>query len=319
MSFKQIKGQDKPISILQSYIKNSRLSGGYLFSGPQGVGKKLAALALAKTVNCSEEGLDSCDTCPSCMKIANSQHPDLHIIEAGDSEIKIETIRQLQKDISLRPFEAKKKVFIIDDAHKLTPEASNALLKVLEEPPKQSLIILTSDKANLIFKTIVSRCKTVKFSPLRRQELQRILKDDFGLESSLSHFLAYFSEGRLGSALKMRDSDLFTRKNDFLDEICLNAKPRLDSLPLKTREDIRSFLGILAAWFRDIYLIKVGMPHSELINLDRIKDLLKDMSRFSFMQLNDILDSVSDSLRFLDQNVNTKLLLNDLGVKLWKE
>ena len=319
MSFKQIKGQDKPISILQSYIGYSRLEGGYLFSGPQGAGKKLTAMALAKTVNCQEQGLNSCDTCPSCVKIENNQHPDVHIIEAGDSEIKIESIRQLQKEISLRPFEAKMKIFIIDDAHKLTPEASGALLKVLEEPPKQSLIILISDKPNLLFKTIVSRCKQVKFFALRRDELQEVLKADFGLENNLSHFLAYYAEGRLGSALKMKESDLFARKNDFLDEICFSVKPRLDNLPLKTREDIKSFLGILAAWFRDIYLIKIGMPHSELINLDRIKDLLKDMSRFSFMQLNEILDSISDSLRFLDQNINTKLLLNDLGVKLWKE
>lgn len=318
MSFKEIKGQDNPISILKRHIEESHLAGGYLFVGPEGVGKKLVARTLAKTVNCLGEGFDSCDTCPSCLKIESNQHPDVHLIENDDSEIKIEYIRQLQKEISLKPYEGRKKVFIIDRAHRLNAESSNALLKTLEEPPKDSLIILVTDKPVLLFKTIISRCRMVKFCALRRQDLEEFLKKEYSLNKEFAHFLAYFSEGRLGQALRLKDTDMIQAKNKVIDRFALSPRINLDSLPLQNKDDIRGYLNILAAWFRDIYLIKVGLPHSEIINSDRKDELLNVMSRFSFMDLNDILDSISNAILQIEQNINVRLLLYNLGAQLWK-
>jgi DNA polymerase-3 subunit delta' len=319
MSFKDIRGQDKPIRILQGYIEQSRLEGGYLFTGPEGVGKKLVAQTLAKAVNCEAGFIDCCDTCASCMKIETNRHPDVHIIEGSEPEIKIESIRQLQRDISLRPYEGKRKVFIIDNAHKLTAEAQGAILKILEEPPKGSLIILTSDKPALLFKTIISRCKLLKFFPLKRTELKDIFRKDYSLDANMAHFVAYFSEGRLGRALRLKDTDVLRQKNRIIDRFVLSRKPSdLAHLPIE-REDVRSYLNILASWFRDIYLLKVGMPHSEIINLDRKDELLKLMGRFSFPDLNEILHSISDSIAYLERNINVKLLLYDLRSLLCRE
>ncbi|MFA5144596.1 MAG: DNA polymerase III subunit delta' [Candidatus Omnitrophota bacterium] len=320
MSFKDIKGQDKPISILKGYIEQSRLEGGYLFTGPEGVGKKLAAKTLAKQVNCLEDGLDACDRCASCVKIENNQHPDVRIIESVEPEIKIETIRQLKADISLRPYEGKRKAFIIDNAHKLTAEASGALLKILEEPPKGSLIILVSDKPALLFKTIISRCKALKFFPLNRAKLQEVLKENYSLDADTAHFLAYFSEGRLGCALRLKGTDILNDKNRVIDKLVLSRKPySLENLPIDERQDVRNYLNVLAAWFRDIYFVKIGMPYSEIINLDRKDELLNLMSRFSFLDLNEIPRSISDSILYLERNINVKLLLYDLRSLLCKE
>lgn len=328
MSFKDIKGQDKPINILKGYIEQSRLGGSYLFTGPEGVGKKMVAKTLAKAVNCLEDSGDACDKCASCKKIENNQHPDVHIIDsssppaidasagkviAGESqEIKIEYIRKLQRDISLRPYEGKINVFIIDNAHRLTAEASNALLKILEEPPRNSLIILISDKPALIFKTIISRCKILKFLPLKRAELCEIFKKEYRFDNNYSHFLAYFSEGRLGRALRFKDTDILAEKNRIIDRLAIEGKPGWDALSAQNKEGVRSYLNILATWFRDIYLIKIGMPYAEIINFDRKDDLLKCMSHFSFSDLDEILDSISDSILYLEQNINIKLLLYDL-------
>lgn len=319
MSFKHIKGQDKPIQILQGYIEQSRLEGGYLFSGPEGVGKKLVAKQLAKQVNCLEDSTDACDRCVPCMKIENNQHPDVHIFEGVEPEIKIERIRQLQKDISLKPYEGKRNLFIIDNAHKLTTEAQGAILKILEEPPRGSLIILISDKPALLLKTIISRCRILKFLPLKRTELKEIFRKDYGLDNNTAHFLAYFSEGRFGRALRLKDTDILRDKNRIIDKFTLAPAPyTLANLPIENREDVRGYLNILATWFRDIYLIKIGMPYSEIINFDRKDELLKLMGRFSFLDLNEILHSISDSISYLERNINIKLLLYDLGGQLWK-
>jgi len=318
MSFKDIRGQDKSIQMLEGYIEQSRLEGGYLFVGPEGVGKKLVAKTVAKTVNCLEGGFDSCDRCASCRKIENNRHPDVHTIDSGDSEIKIEYIRRLQREINFKPYEGKVKVFIIDNAHKLTAEASNALLKILEEPPKNSLIILITDKPVLLFKTIISRCKILHFFPLRRIELKELLRKDYGLDDSMAHFLAYFSEGRIGRALGLKDTDILRDKNRIIDKFVFSKSLALESLAIQNKEDVRSFLNILATWFRDIYLIKIGAPHSEIINFDRKEELLRTMNRFSFSGLNEILNSISDSILYLEQNINIKLLLYNLGAQIWK-
>ena len=240
----------------------------------------------------------------------------MHILETDGPEIKIEQIREMQKDINLKSYEGKRKVFIIDNAHRITPEASGALLKILEEPPGKSLIILISDKPALLFKTIISRCKILKFLPLKTAELKEILKKDYSLDNNTAHFLAYFSEGRLGLSLKLKDTDIIREKNRVIDKFIFSRRPSLDNLPIQNREQVLSLLNILATWFRDIYLIKIGMPYSEIINFDRQDDLLKFMSRFSFLDLNAILDSISDSILYLDQNINIRLLLNDLGGQL---
>ena len=318
MSFKGILGHAGPIQILEAYLRQSRLSGGYLFCGTEGVGKKLAAKAVSKAVNCLENNIEACGKCVSCQKIEKNEHPDVRIIESGDDEIKIEDIRQLQKEISFRAYEGRVKVFILDNAHRLNPEAANCLLKVLEEPPRHSLIILITDKPNLLFKTITSRCKTVKFYPMPRKELEEVLRSNYAIEPSLAHFLAYFCEGRLGSALGLKDTDIIREKNSVIDKFILTDSPLFDRGPAQGKDDLRHSLNIIATWFRDIYLVKIGASHQELINYDRKDEILKHMGKFTFTELNDILRSVSDSVLYLEQNINAKLVMHNIGVQLWK-
>ena len=257
--------------------------------------------------------------------------PGQRIVGQESDSIKIEHIRQLQKDINLKPYTGEKKVFIIDNAHNLTAEAQNALLKILEEPPDDSLIILISAKPALLFKTIISRCRMMKFWPLPRTKLEEILKKDFHLDNNLAHFLAYSCEGRIGQALKLKDTDILREKNRIIDAftpletmdrqkkdaVSLTGFTQVkrsgpDRLSIENRNNIRAHLNILAGWFRDMYLIKIGTPYSELINLDRKEELLRLMHRYAFTDLYEILHSLSDTLLYLERNINVKLLLANL-------
>lgn len=310
MSFSAIKGQEGPIKVLKEDIKNSCLAGSYLFSGAAGTGKNLLAQTFAKAVNCLKGGPDSCDSCSSCLRMDKLQHPDLHIIDSGSSEIKIEYIRQLKDQINLRPYEARKKVFIIKNAHNLNTASANALLKTLEEPALNSLIILLSEKPGVLLKTVISRCRLIKLHPLKRQKLEEVLQKEYHLDQGLAHYLAYFCEGRLGHALALKDTEILRDKNKVIDEYALSGNSDMESL--LNKDNLRDYLNILAGWFRDIYMAKIGIPYEQLINLDRKNELLNFMPRFSFSELDEIMDFITDSFFYLDHNVNVKLLQSNL-------
>jgi DNA polymerase-3 subunit delta' len=324
--FKNIRGHAAQIQILKQDIRQGRLAQSWLFSGPEGIGKKLTAVALAKALNCQAQADDACGECPSCLKIEKLQHPDFFLLDASgigeaepsDSEaIKIESVRDLGKNISLRPYEAKYKVFIIDEAHNLTAEAANALLKTLEEPPKNSLLVLVSSKPALLFKTILSRCNVLKFYALPRKELEDVLRNEYSLHVNLAHFLAYFCEGRIGAALRERERDILREKNAVIDAFFL-AKNFKQPLTAEKRQDLRRQMHILAGWLRDIYLAKTGVDPAGMINFDRRQDLAKLSQRLTFAELEDGFGLIVNALSYLEANINTKLLVSHLRAGLWK-
>ena len=223
MRFSDILGHEKPLNTINAYIEGSCFSGGYIFSGPEGIGKKTVAKIIAQKLNCTAQSEKPCGSCSSCLKIEKLQHPDLHIIESDASQIKIEDIRNLQREASFRPYEGLMKVFIIDDAHRLNPESANSLLKILEEPPSKSLIILITHKPQNIFKTILSRCKVIRFSPLAITRLEDVLIKDYLIERAAAHFLSFYAEGRLGLALRLKDTKIFEEKNKIFDSFMHSA------------------------------------------------------------------------------------------------
>lgn len=302
MRFSGCVGHDKPISIINSFIESNRFSGAYIFSGPEGIGKKMVAKMIARELNGASPA---------------REHPDVHIIENGHSQIKIEDIRTMQHQASLRPYEGKMNIFIIDNSHRLNPEAANSLLKLLEEPPGDCLFILVTHKPQSIFKTVLSRCKTIKFAPLARADLESLLIEEHSLDRQSAHFLAYYAEGRLGLALKLKDSGIAGEKNRILDSFLLPEKAPDRDHALQNKEEIRAFLNILASWFRDIYFFKAGLGQREAIHADRENDLLKLAQKLSFKQLDDMVSCIAESFTYLDNNINSKLLLHNLGAQLW--
>ncbi|MFH1578491.1 MAG: DNA polymerase III subunit delta' [Candidatus Omnitrophota bacterium] len=312
----------KARQLLKNAWENKRLASTYLFFGPPGSGKLLLARALSKTVNCQAESFPPCLTCPSCRKIEGNNHPDVHYLQKIKSNfIKIEQIQEMHREISLRPFEGKYKVFIILDAQDLTAEAANCLLKITEEPPKGSLLILIASDLRRIFATIISRCQKVRFSSLGRQEAKVILNRDYRLDERLSHYLAFAFEGRLGEALKFKDSDMISEKNQVIRYFLLehfDQKEAVDKYDSKGRDELIWILKVLISCIRDIYLLKVGQGREELVNQD-IKDELWGLSqKFSFIDLDRMSWQLSSWIENVKQNINPKLLIDNLRL-LWKK
>jgi DNA polymerase-3 subunit delta' len=303
MELSSVLGHTQTLNLIKAIMEKSKFCGTYIFCGPDGIGKKMIAKIVARKLNNAEE---------------NTEHPDIHVIEHGQSQIKIEDIRDIQRQANLRPYQGKMNIFIIDNAHKLNLDAANSLLKVLEEPPQDTLIILITHKPQNIIKTVLSRCKQIKFAPLAKCALEDILIKNYCLDKTIAHFLSFYSEGRIGLALKLKDASILEEKNKIIDSFVFSSKAIDHNIIGQSKEQMCIFFNILASWFRDIYLLKSGLPDKEAIHLDRKNDLLKEVARLSFKQLDDIMMTISESLLYLEKNINSKLILYNLGAQLWK-
>ena len=166
MSFKAILGQGRAVTQLRQALQSDRLAHAYLFYGPNGTGKKLAALQFAKALYCGAATADACDTCTTCHKIAGGNHPDVLLIEPEGASVRIEAIRRIQNRLSYKPYESQRTTIIIDGCELLTLPASHALLKTLEEPPGNALLVLLAGRKEALPLTIVSRCQLLPFQPL---------------------------------------------------------------------------------------------------------------------------------------------------------
>ena len=322
MNVADIELQDRALKFLVKSLKNGRLANAYLFVGPEGTGKEETAKKIAKILNCQDREFDSCTQCSSCRKIDNFNHPDIHWIkrEASNS-IKIEDIRELEKDIYLRPYEARKKVYIIQDAERMTEESSNALLKTLEEPPLNSVLILITAHSNRILPTIASRCQKIYFSPFSKEALEQILLREYTLDKSKSHFLSRFSAGKLGQALRFKDVDVLKERDNVINNFVYSSDFNKFSANLKSdsKKDIEDMLDILINWYRDILLVKLGFDNMELVNADRIDDLMSLKTEYSFDDLFEIIELIIKINSLAKININIKVALTQLKERICKQ
>jgi len=317
MSFKEIIGNQKSIEVLKNIFLRQKKSGVYLFWGPSGIGKRLIAKTLAKAINClNKNNFDCCDECVNCKKIEDNTHPDVFFISPDPSgTIKIEKIRILKEMVYLKSYESEKRIFIIDDAHTLTSEAANACLKVLEEPTEYSLIILISAFPQRILPTILSRCYKLNFVPLEKNKLKEILILSLGLNQNLAHFLAYFTEGRIGRVIDLtkQQKDILRYKNEIIENF-LSGRYLYNDKEIK-KENLKETLGFLLSWFRDLYMAKTGFGFEELINID-LKEKIGLICRYyPLIEIEEMIDFIVEANLFLEKNINPRLLWSNLKIR----
>ncbi|HBU08469.1 MAG: hypothetical protein A2471_03505 [Omnitrophica WOR_2 bacterium RIFOXYC2_FULL_45_15] len=321
MSLEQIIGQDIPLRILQNSLKEKRRGLTYLFYGPRGTGKSFAARQFAKALNCEQaQNEDSCGTCSSCVRIEKLEYPDLHWLdlEEGSSNIKIEQIRSLQNEISLKPFEARTKVFVINNCQNLTTDAANCLLKTTEEPPGDSIIILITTDLRLVISTISSRALKLRFSQLNRNQTARILEKDTTLNSEQINFFSHYLEGRIALHPQLNKREFIQQRENLFNRL-FNYSPltKLEDI-YKDKNQTLDNLYILTSCFRDILFIKSGSRTEYLINQDKIAQINKEADKYTRAQVLSILENLSKSFEYLKRNLNLKLLTDNIWLSLWK-
>ena len=290
MSFEGIIGQDRVVRFLKRAYEKNRVPHALLFTGIPGIGKRTTALALARLLQCqSPKGTVACGVCPSCKKIDSCNHPDLILVKPLGTFIKIEQIRGLRKEFILKPFEGNRRIAIIIDSHAMNLEAANTFLKILEEPPKGSFMILTAHQVSDLLPTIVSRCQHIAFAPLSPKLIAEALVTKRKSDRQIADIAAVWAQGSLGMALQA-DLEKVTQQRHWLIEqfeaLSLNTMPTLlgfaESLS-KDKDHLLDNLEMLKVWVRDILVGKLSPKR--ILNKDLTEKIETVAQRYSVPSL----------------------------------
>jgi DNA polymerase-3 subunit delta' len=318
MAFKDISGNLRVKRILQKALLKGRMPNSLLFSGPEGVGKGEMALVLAKALNCEQMEDDACEVCSSCKAISGEKFPDVMSISAEGNAIKIEQIRLLKQTAYLRPMIGKNRVFIVGEAEKMTEEAANSFLKILEEPPFFSHIILTTHNPYLILPTIRSRCQVLSFSAVSREEMEKILVEK-GYKKEQAKLIPLLVRGNLEQALSLEWEEVqrkrkhawqlflfLLRKKDVSDFV----RNYTSSKNIFIKEELEEILEFFSSFCRDFMLIREKGDCSYLLNPDYKEEIQEEEKLLHFDQLMECLRQIDFTLSSLRKNLNVKLLVS---------
>jgi DNA polymerase-3 subunit delta' len=322
MNFESFIGNQGIKEHLFTALKGNRLPKAFIFYGPEGIGKASMALLLAKALNCSSFNGDICDKCNSCYKIEKRIHSDVQIFHPEGKEISIEQMRLLANQINLKPLEGKFKVFIIDPAEQMSAEAANALLKTLEEPPPNSLIVLITQNLTALLPTIRSRCQLLHFAAIPSNELKKALIESFQFEPEEALSLAHLSAGSLGSALNINLNESYEKRKRelvFLQSLSTREEfgiilERIDEL--KGKEKIDELLQILYSITRDLLVLSLTNDISLLINIDLEEELKACLKRFTIEIILSIMSEIHYTIKAIEENVNRKVALEALFFRI---
>ena len=294
--FHEIIGNEQIKKELKESINKNKILHSYMFVGIEGIGKQLIAKKFAQMILCTNQEKKGCNTCKSCIEFNTNNNPDYLYIEPDGKKIKIEQIRYLQKKMQEKPIISDKKVYVINDADKMTTEAQNCLLKTLEEPPEYGTIILIGSNENAFLNTIKSRCMIVSFKPIENNLMEKYMKDNYGITNISPNMLEAF-QGSIGKALKLKEKiDIYEQIELIIKN--LDNKNIIDILPqceylYKSKEEIKEILEYINVIL--LRLTKEKVKYANCINI------------------------VENTKKRLKQNANYDMCIDNMIFNMWEE
>jgi DNA polymerase-3 subunit delta' len=333
--FSSLIGNDEVKESLRRLLDGSRLPGSMLFTGEEGIGKKLFALELAKSLNCrNRDGFEACDECSSCKRISRStfppfakdddnkdrmiwgEHADVAMVRPFKQIIRVKPIRELEAEANFRPFEGAARIFIIEGAEYMNDQAANALLKTLEEPATTTHLILTTANPTALLATIRSRCQAIRFAPIAVSEIQKLLTETKGISRDDAELLAQTSRGSLGRALQ-GDVETYRQRRDAMLAVLKALTLTGDRAQLlrsaeglaaaKDRDEYERTLDVLETLIRDAWALALGRPKDSIVNTDQIGPLQQMAAQLRSYQAASWLTRIEELRGALEVNLNRKI------------
>lgn len=342
MSFDKVLSQSHIVRHFQGAISRGRLAHAYVLCGPDGVGKALFARELAKTLLCekvdesggnSTVNKDACDACKSCRTADKNENPNLLWITPAYKAIPISSIQELDRLAALKPVESRRRVFVVEEAEKMSLDAANCLLKTLEEPPPGVVILLTTTSLLRLPRTIVSRCQVLRFHPLGPDVLKHLITKNFDLANDADglEWLTRASCGSMGRAATLISEDAVGRRKKLFDRLSslhpednfLISQEVLDWCPHDKdeglearRSQLRVWMYLMLEYYRDALLCKVGAGDIGLFNSDAQDNISAKAGRLSAGTIMNIMDEIEYSLEGLQRNANINLLIENMFTRI---
>jgi DNA polymerase-3 subunit delta' len=336
--FDELTGNARVKAALKRMLVSGRLPGALLFTGEEGIGKKLFALEVARALNCrTPKDHEACGVCSSCTRTAKlnypqrddadewtqiiwTDHPDVGLVVAPKRVLRVEQMRQIEKEANFRPFEGKARVFLIDEADKLNDASANALLKVLEEPPRTSHLILITARPAMLLPTILSRCQMIRFSPLTPAEIESHLSKT-NVDTRTARLRARAAGGSIGRALS-GDLMTFTSQRKAMLKV-LNAlvvsNDRAELLrsaeqlnEAQYKDEFEERLDVLETLIRDAWMLSLGVETTQLVNEDLSGELQQISRNLDSSRAADWILQIEDMREQLIVNINRKVTTDAL-------
>lgn len=328
-----ILGHEWAVDMLRRHAARGEVRHAYLFCGPPGTGRRTLALRLAQALNCERPitAGDPCLTCRTCKQIEAMQHPDLTIIQAKDNDdlpkeggiLKVDQIREIQRTLNLKPYQSPYRVAVFLRFQEANDNASNALLKTLEEAPAHAILILTADNPEQLLPTIVSRCEILRLRPL---PIEAVVADllERGMDEDNARLLAHISGGRPGFARRMmNDATVLEKREERLNDLqTLLPAPRVEKFSYadklaKDKDAMRQTILVWLSYWRDV-LLRVAGAETPLVNVDRNMEIEFLAGRLDLSAARRVVGEMESALEKMDRNVNSRLLAEVLLLDLPK-
>ena len=317
-SFKDVVGHKDILKYISSAVENNRVSHAYILNGERGSGKKMLANLFAMTLLCETGDNEPCGKCHSCKQAESGNHPDIiRVTHEKPNSISVDDIRtQVNNTVDIKPYQGPYKVYIIPQADMMTPQAQNAILKTIEEPPSDAVFLLLTENAETLLPTINSRCVLLKLRNIKDTLIKKYLMENLEIPDYKADMCTAFAQGNMGRAIMLANSDHFNEIREEAVQLLKHiSEMELNEIVAAVKNisvyklEITDYLDIIMIWYRDVLLYKATKEIDKVVFKDQLQSIKEQARKSSYEGIELILESLEKAKARLKANVNFDLVM----------